>query len=233
MASRLNVRGLAALAAAIALIAAVRVLPLGAWLEAFQGWAEGQGLVGMVVFALVYAISVVAFVPASILTLGAGAVYGVWTGTAVVLCGASLGAVLSFLLARTAFRSRVETWTEGSERFRALDGAVSREGAKIVFLVRLSPVFPFTFINYVFGLTGIPTLTYAVATIVGMIPGTIAYVYIGAAAATAATGDASLTRTVFQIVGAVAAVLVTIVVARVAAKAIREAGVSPDGRAGS
>lgn len=226
MAQKVNFRVILAIVAAVALIAAVRVLPLGEWLRAFQGWAEGQGVFGMVVFALVYAVSVVAFVPASVLTLGAGAVYGFWTGTAVVLVGASLGAFLSFLLARTALRKRVEAWTEGSERFRALDGAVSREGGKIVFLVRLAPIFPFTYINYAFGLTGIPTLTYTVATIVGMIPGTLAYVYVGSAAAGAATGGASTTRTVLQIVGAVAAVLVTIVVARVATRAIRESGVS-------
>lgn len=212
--------------AVVALVVVVRALPVAEWLASFQTWAEGQGVLGMAVFALVYAASVVAFVPASILTLGAGAVYGLWTGTAVVLVGASLGAVLSFLLARTVLRRRVESMTAGNARFRALDRAIAKEGGKIVFLVRLAPVFPFTYINYAFGLTGIRTLPYSVATIVGMIPGTFAYVYLGAAAATAATADeASATRTALQIGGAIAAVLVTILVARVAARAIREAGV--------
>jgi uncharacterized membrane protein YdjX (TVP38/TMEM64 family) len=232
VASKLNPKIFFFVALALALVVAARVLPLGEWLDSFQIWAEEQGAFGMLVFALVYALAVVAFVPASILTLGAGAVYGLWTGTLVVLFGASLGAVVSFLLARTALRGRVEAWTEGNARFRALDGAVSREGGKIVFLVRLAPIFPFTYINYVFGLTGIPTLTYTLATVVGMIPGTLAYVYVGAAAATAATGDASATRTTIQILGAIAAVLVTIFVARLAAKAIRQAGVSKASSAG-
>lgn len=227
MAARVKVRAVALIATVLAVTAAVHLLPVVAWLEAFQTWAEGRGFIGMVVFALVYAASVVAFVPASILTVGAGAIYGLWTGTAVVLVGASLGAVLSFLLARGALRERVRSWTEGNERFRVLDGAVAREGGKIVFLVRLAPVFPFTYINYLFGLTGIDTATYIVATVVGMIPGTIAYVYVGAAAAAAATREASATRTALQIAGAVAAVLVTVVVARMASKAIREAEGAP------
>jgi len=226
MASRLNVRIVLAVVAAIALVALARTLPVGEWLSAFQGWAEGQGVLGMVVFALVYAAAVVAFVPASILTLGAGAVYGLWPGALVVLAGASLGAVLSFLLARTTFRARVESWAGDNPRFRALDGAVAREGGRIVFLVRLSPIFPFTYVNYVFGLTGVGVLPYSVATVVGMIPGTIAYVYLGSAAATAASGTASATRTALQVVGAVAAVLVTVWAARLAKRAIRDAGVA-------
>lgn len=227
MAAKVNARVVTLIAAVLAVIAAVRLLPVVAWLEAFQAWAEGQGLLGMVVFALVYAASVVAFVPASILTVGAGAIYGLWPGTAVVVGGASLGAYLSFLLARGALRDRVRSWAEGNERFRALDGAVAREGGKIVFLVRLAPIFPFTYINYLFGLTGIRTGTYVVATVAGMIPGTIAYVYVGAAAAAAANREASATRTALQIAGAVASVLVTVVVARMAAKAIREAEGAP------
>ncbi len=224
MASRLNARVVLAVVAAIALVALARTLPVGEWLGALQGWADGRGILGMVVFALVYAACVVAFVPASILTLGAGAVYGLWPGALVVLAGASLGAVLSFLLARTAFRARVESWAAENPRFRALDGAVAREGGRIVFLVRLSPVFPFTYVNYLFGLTGVGALPYSVATVVGMVPGTIAYVYLGSVAATAASGTASTIRTALQIAGAGAAILVTVWVARLAKRAIRDAG---------
>lgn len=226
MASRLNVRVVLAVVGAIALVALARTLPVGEWLAAFQSWAQSQGVFGMAVFALVYAAAVVAFVPASILTLGAGAVYGLWPGALVVLAGASLGAVLSFLLARTTFRARVESWAAENPRFRALDDAVAREGGRIVFLVRLSPIFPFTYVNYLFGLTGVGALPYSVATVVGMIPGTIAYVYLGSAAATAASGTASATRNALQVVGAVAAVLVTVWAARLAKRAIRDAGVA-------
>ncbi|MEW6271109.1 MAG: TVP38/TMEM64 family protein [Thermodesulfobacteriota bacterium] len=203
-------------------------LPVADWLRQFQGWVRGLGPSGYLLYAVVYAACVVLFVPASILTLGAGAIYGVTVGVGVVLAGATVGATLAFLLARTLLRARVERMTEGNARFRALDRAIAKEGAKIVFLVRLAPVFPFTYINYAFGLTGVPTGSYVLASVIGMIPGTFAYVYLGSAAASAAGaagGGADLTRTIVQVAGAIAALVATIFVARVATRAIRSAGV--------
>lgn len=197
-------------------------------LRDFQGWVVGLGPLGWVVYALVYALCCVLFVPASVLTLGAGALYGLWTAFGIVLLGATLGAALSFLLAKTVLRRRIERMTKGNAKFAALDRAIAKEGARIVFLVRLSPVFPFTYVNYAFGLTGVRTLPYLVASFLGMIPGTFAYVYLGAAAATAASGDVDATRKAIQIAGAVVAVLVSIFVARVAAKAIKGAGVGAE-----
>lgn len=214
------------LAVVVGLVVLFQTLPVAQWLEAFQQYVQGLGAFGYVLYAAAYAVCVVFFVPASVLTLGAGAIYGLQTGVAVVLVGASVGATLAFLLARTLIRERVEKMTEGNAKFSALDRAIAKEGAKIVFLVRLAPIFPFTYINYAFGLTGISTPGYVLATVVGMIPGTFAYVYLGTAAAGAATaGDADSARTIVQIVGAVAALIVTIFVARLATKAIREAGV--------
>jgi uncharacterized membrane protein YdjX (TVP38/TMEM64 family) len=194
-------------------------------LRTFQGWVISLGPVGWVLYALVYAVCCVLFVPASILTLGAGALYGLGTGTAVVLAGATLGATLSFLLAKSILRKKIERMTAGNAKFAALDRAIAKEGAKIVFLVRLSPVFPFTYINYAFGLTGVRTAPYVLASFIGMIPGTFAYVYLGAAARTAASGETDATKKALQIGGAVVALLVAIFVARVAAKAIKSAGV--------
>lgn len=202
-------------------------MQLDVWLGEFQQWVQGIGPLGWVLYALVYAVCVVFFVPASVLTLGAGAIYGLRVGVLVVLVGAGLGATLAFLLARTLLRERVEKMTSGNARFAALDRAIGREGARIVFLVRLAPVFPFTWLNYAFGLTGVRPLGYCLATFIGMIPGTIAYVWIGAAAAGAASG-ADTAQTVVNVVGAVATLVVTIFVARVARKAIREAGVEED-----
>lgn len=200
-------------------------------LHSFQGWVIGLGPLGWVLYALVYAVCCVLFVPASILTLGAGALYGLWTGTAVVLAGATLGATLSFLLAKSVLRKRIERMTAGNAKFQALDRAIGKEGAKIVFLVRLAPVFPFTYINYAFGLTGVRTLPYVVASFFGMIPGTFAYVYMGSAAAGAASGEADTTKKIVQIAGAVVALVVTIFVARVATKAIRSAGIAEESSA--
>lgn len=221
--------GVGAIAALVLLFS---TLPVAEWLRQFQGWVRGLGPAGYLLYALVYAACVVLFVPASILTLGAGAIYGVGVGVGVVLVGAILGATLAFLLARTLLRARVERMTEGNPRFRALDRAIAKEGAKIVFLVRLAPIFPFTYINYAFGLTGVQTVPYVLASATGMIPGTFAYVYLGSAAAGAAgaaAGDADVTRTIVQVVGAVAALVVTVFVARLATRAIRSAGVDEAG----
>ena len=202
------------------------LLPVATWLDSFQEYVRGLGRTGWVVYALAYAVCVVFFVPASVLTLGAGAIYGLGLGVAIVLVGASLGAIASFFLARTFLRSRIQRMVAGNPRFEALDRAIAREGAKIVLLVRLAPVFPFTYSNYAFGLTGIGAGAYSLATVVGMAPGTFAYVYLGAAAADAAVGGhADWAQTVLQVLGALAALVVTIFVARLATRAIREAGV--------
>lgn len=216
---------LVGVAVVAALVVLFRTLPVDAWLLAFREYVRNLGPSGYLLYAAVYAICVVLFVPASILTLGAGAIYGLGTGVAVVLAGATVGATLAFLLAKGLLRERVERMTVGNAKFRALDRAIAREGARIVFLVRLAPVFPFTYINYAFGLTGVKTLPYVIASFVGMIPGTFAYVYLGAAAADAASGGAGSAQLVIRIVGAVVAIGVTIFVARIATRAIRSAGV--------
>jgi uncharacterized membrane protein YdjX (TVP38/TMEM64 family) len=214
-----------AIGALILLVVAIRLLPAGLWIQQFQTSIRGYGALGYLLYALVYAACCVLFIPASILTLGAGAIFGIVPGALVVIAGATLGAILSFLLARTILRGRVEAMTAGNARFRALDRAIARAGAKIVFLIRLSPIFPFTYVNYAFGLTAVRLLPYSIATLAGIVPGTLAYVYIGYAAASAATGGGSTTRAVVQIAGAAAALVATIAVARIATKAIRQTGV--------
>jgi uncharacterized membrane protein YdjX (TVP38/TMEM64 family) len=211
--------------ALVALVVLFRVLPVAEWLRQFQAWIRGVGPIGYVIYALVYALCVTLFIPASILTLGAGAIFGVVAGTIVVVCGATLGATLAFLLARTVLRHKVEQMTANNPKFRALDRAIAREGSKIVLLIRLAPVFPFTYINYAFGLTGIRLLPYVLATFIGIIPASFAFVYLGNAAASAATGSADTARMAIKIGGAVVALIASIFVARVATKAIKRAGV--------
>jgi len=201
---------------------ALRELPVAQWLTAFRAWVSGLGFAGYVLYALVYAACVVLFIPASILTLGAGATFGVIKGTIVVVIGATLGATGAFIVARTIARKRVEAMAAKDRRFRALDKAISTEGAKIVLLVRLAVVFPFTYSNYVFGLTGVRVLPYALATFVGIIPGSIAFVYIGAAAAAATAGTVKI---VVYVVGAILALIASAFVARIAVKAIHRAGI--------
>ena len=218
------------LLAAVAIFVAVRILPVGAWLEAFQGLVRESGTRGVVAYAVVYALCAVLFVPASVLSLGAGALFGLRLGVLVVMAGASGGALLSFLLARTLLRERVRHSIGGKPGFLALDRAIAREGSRIVLLVRLSPVFPFTWVNYAFGVTAVRTVPYLLATIAGILPGVIAFVYAGHAAGSAAAGTSALT-VALRTLGAVATLVVTILLARIARRAIREAGIPPDSTA--
>jgi uncharacterized membrane protein YdjX (TVP38/TMEM64 family) len=202
----------------------LRALPTDAWLTWVQNYVKELGVAGWVIYAAVYALCCVLFVPATILTLGAGAIFGLAKGTGIVVAGATLGATLSFLLARTVLRRKVETMTAGNAKFRALDRAIGKEGARIVFLIRLAPIFPFTYINYAFGLTGVRLVPYTLSTLFGIIPGTFAFVYLGFSGAQAAAGTADQTRLLINVAGAVLALVATIFVARVATNAIRKAG---------
>lgn len=218
----------AALLVIAALIVAFRVLPVAEWLRTFQAYVRGLGALGYIVYIVVYAICVVAFVPASILTLGAGAIFGFAGGTIVVVIGATIGATLAFLLARTVMRKRIEEMTAGNAKFRALDRAIAAEGTRIVFLVRLAIVFPFTYLNYAFGLTAIPLWRFVAATFVGILPATAAFVFAGSAATRAATTTTTAVTRIAYVAGGVIAVLVSIFIGRIATKAIRRAGVEGD-----
>lgn len=219
------VKAVLALALIVGFFLAVRLLPVGTWIEAFQAWVKELGPIGYLVYILAYIIVCVTFLPASPLTIGAGAIFGFVEGAIVVIVGATLGATASFLLGRTIMRRKIEAMAAGNAKFRALDRAIAREGGKIVFLVRLAPVFPFAYINFAFGLTGVKTLSYIVATFFGIIPVTLAFVYIADAATRTATADLSSTRLIINIVGVVVAILVTAFVTRVALRAVRKAGI--------
>lgn len=214
------------LLAVAALGALYYFLPIRAWLEAFKHYVATLGPLGWILYALAYALCCVLFVPASILTLSAGAIFGVVKGSIIVIAGATLGAALSFLLARTVMRKRIEAMTASNAKFRALDQAITSEGWKIVALVRCSVVFPFTYINYAFGLTGIAFGPYVLATFFGIIPTTVAFVYLGDAAGTAATATkAQTTALIVKIAGGLIALGVSLFVARIATRAIKRAGV--------
>ena len=214
-----------AVIAVAAFFTVINLLPVGEWIATFQGWVKDLGPIGYVVYVLVYVVVCVTFLPASPLTLGAGAIFGFVEGAIVVIIGATLGATASFLLGRTIMRRRIEAMAANNVKFRALDRAIAREGGKIVFLVRLAPVFPFAYINFAFGLTGVRTLPYIVATFFGIMPATLAFVYIADAATRTATADLDSTRLIINIAGVIVAILVTVFVTRIALRAIRKAGI--------
>lgn len=188
---------------------------------------QSLGFVGAVVFIGLYIVATVAFLPGSILTLGAGVVFGVVAGSIYVFFGATIGATLAFLVGRYLARGWVAKKIEGNTKFSAIDQAVGREGLKIVLLTRLSPIFPFNVLNYAYGLTGVSLKDYVLGS-VGMIPGTIMYVYIGSLAgdlATIGAADQPTNATVqwaIRIIGFIATVAVTLYVTKVARKALEQ-----------
>ena len=163
-------------------LALALLLALGRWggqyVPQFTRWVRELGPLGPVVFVVGYIVAAVAGIPGSLLTLAAGAIFGLWWGVLYVFVGATLGSCAAFLVSRYVARAMVERRVANNERFQSIDRAIAADGRKIVFLLRLSPVFPFTLLNYALGLSRVRFWDYAIAS-VGMIPGTILYVYYG------------------------------------------------------
>lgn len=216
-------------AAALALVwFAGRELDVAEHLPRFAAWVDSLGFWGPVVFVLGYAVATVAFIPGVLLTLAAGAMFGLLEGTLYVFVGATLGASAAFLLGRYVARGAIERRLEGKERFRAIDGAVGRHGFKIVFLMRLSPVFPYNLLNYALGLTRVRFADYLLACF-GMIPGTFLYVYYGkligdvAAVAAGADVERGWEYWTFLAAGAAATIVVTWFITRLARRSLADA----------
>jgi len=220
------VKILLAVAAVTALILLGRAA--GAYLQAFVAWVNGLGAWGPVVFVAGYVAACVAFVPGALLTIAAGVIFGLGRGVLCVFAGALLGSTAAFLVSRHLARHAVEKRVAGDPRFAAIDQAIARQGLKIVFLLRLSPVFPFNLLNYALGLTRVSLRDYLLAS-VGMIPGTLLYVYYGTAIgslaqlAAGAPAPGGPGRTALLVVGLVATVAVTVVVTRIARAALAQA----------
>ncbi|MBI5594659.1 MAG: TVP38/TMEM64 family protein [Elusimicrobia bacterium] len=159
-------------------------------LAAALAWTAGLGLAGQAAFVLIYIVACVAFLPGSVLTLGAGAAFGLWRGFVLVSIASTLGACAAMLVGRYFLRDWVAGKMGRFPVFAAVRSAVASEGWKVVGLTRLSPVLPFSLLNYAYGLTDVPMGEYALASWVGMMPGTFLFVYLGAAAGEAARGGA-------------------------------------------
>jgi len=190
-------------------------------------WINSLGALGGIVFIGIYIIATLAFLPAAILTLGAGVIFGVIWGSLYVFIGATLGAVAAFLVGRYLAQGWVKEKISSYKKFAIIDKAVSKEGLKIVILVRLSPLFPFNLLNYAFGVTSVSWQDYLIGSL-GMIPGTIMYVYLGYLAGNIALiGTQSqptnlILHWVIKIIGLIATIAVTIYVTKIAKKALDE-----------
>ena len=213
----------------IALFLTMKVLPVQQWLRNFNDWVGRMGVVGIFIFIIVYAVATVLLAPGSVLTIGAGFTFGLWKGFLAVSGGSTLGAALAFLVARFIARERVAVIAQRNEKFRAIDSAIGKQGAKLIFLLRLSPVIPFNLSNYLYGLTGVKFWPYVLASWIGMMPGTFLYVYIGAAGkavVSAAAGGEAVQRGwqywTFMTVGLAATIIVTIWVTKIARDALKK-----------
>jgi len=157
-----------------------------------EAWIKDVGAAGPIVFMVIYAIGTVFFVPGSVLTLAGGALFGPLLGTFYNLTAATIGAMISFIASRYLAHDWVEKKTGG--RLKQLKQGVEEEGWKFVAFVRLVPLFPFNILNYALGLTKIKFSHYSIATYICMLPGAIAYTYLGYAGHEAITGGEGLVQ---------------------------------------
>jgi uncharacterized membrane protein YdjX (TVP38/TMEM64 family) len=185
------------------------------------------GAVAPIAFILIYSVAVVALIPASLLTIAAGAVFGLIKGALYALAGAVIGSAIAFLLGRHAFRHIVARRLATMPRFAAVERAVSAQGRRIVFFLRLSPLVPFNFLNYALGLTTISLTDFLIAS-VGMIPGTFVYAYGGKVTGEALVlaGQAEVPKNasyyLLLLAGLAATVAATTLVTRTARRALRD-----------
>jgi uncharacterized membrane protein YdjX (TVP38/TMEM64 family) len=216
------------IATILALFLAMKLLPVQQWLRSFNEWVGHLGVAGIFIFVGVYAVATVLLAPGAILTIGAGFGFGLWKGFLAVSAGATVGASLAFLVARFIARDKIEAIAQRNDKFRKIDSAIADRGAKLIFLLRLSPVIPFNLSNYFYGLTGVRFWPYVLASWIGMMPGTFLYVYIGtagkAAVAAAAGGEAvkhGWQYWTFLSVGFAATIIATMWVTKIARGALQ------------
>jgi uncharacterized membrane protein YdjX (TVP38/TMEM64 family) len=190
-------------------------------------WVANLGFWGPAAFIIIYNLATILFVPGSLLTLGAGVVFGVFWGSIYVSIGSVIGATFAFLIGRYFARDWVAKKLENHEQFKAIDQAVGQEGWKIVGLTRLSPIFPFNLLNYAFGLTNVSLKDYFLASWIGMLPGTILYVYVGSLIGSLAQlgmGERSRTSVEWLLygIGLIATIIVTIYITKIAQNALNQ-----------
>ena len=191
-------------------------------LRSFVTAVDSLGFWGPLIFIVVYVLATVFLIPGSVLTLGAGAAFGLAKGFILVSIGSTLGAAAAYLVGRYLARDWVARKVEGNARIAAIDKAIAREGWKIVGLIRLTPLLPYTLLNYALSVTSVRFVPYVFASWAGMIPGTIMYVYLGSLGNTAAEGTRTPAQWALLTLGLVATVAVTLIITKAAKHALDE-----------
>ncbi|QDT05517.1 TVP38/TMEM64 family inner membrane protein YdjZ [Rubripirellula lacrimiformis] len=220
----LVLRWAAMLLIVVSVLVIFRSLPFDQAMSAGKVWIASLGFWGPVVLVLMYIVATVLFVPGTILTLAAGALFGLGVGMVAVSIGSTIGASLAFLIARYGAREKVARLAKGNRHFGAIDRAIAEGGWKIVGLLRLSPAIPFNLQNYLYGLTAVRFWPYVVTSWIAMLPGTFLFVYIGHAtgAAVGADRQRSTAEWAMLVVGLLATVVVTVYVTRLARRKLQE-----------
>jgi len=193
----------------VALIAAWFLLPVQEWLQGFSAWAQGLGVMGVVIVCVAYVICTILLVPGVPLTLAVAVAYG-WWALAICFFGGMTAALISFLISRYLARDRVKRFLGRYPTMKAIDTVAYEESFKTILLSRLTPVTPFAVENYAFGVTGVRLIPFLVATAIGIIPGTVQNVWIGVIGRTAAEGGAGVANWILLLIGLGATVALTI-----------------------
>ena len=222
MAAKTRIRLALGIAAVAALVVGVRMLPVERWAEWLIAKVHGTGAWGVAAFAAAYVAAPILLIPGSLLTLGAGFLYGRFWGTVLVSPASVLAAAIAFALGRTALRERVDRRIASDPRLRAIDAAVGEKGFRVVLLLRLSPVVPFSLLNYALGATRVRFWMYVGASFLGMLPGTFLYVSLGAAATSAAQLRGARAGLVPLVVGLAATIAVVVLLTVIARRALRD-----------
>ncbi len=211
------------------LLATLLLVPWSRWALLLVEWIRDAGLVGVIVYSIAYVAATLLLLPGSILTAGAGLAYGPLWGTLLVSPVSVLAATLAFLLGRGIARNWVARRIAQHPRFGAIDEAIGESGFKIILLLRLSPIFPFNLLNYALGLTRVSLRDYALASLLGMLPGTFLYVYLGSLVTSASellSGKRPAMGLWEQILywgGLAATLVVTVLITRMARQALNKA----------
>ena len=210
------------------LVAAGYVLPLRDWIQTFTDELQRLGWIGVFAFSAAYVVAVILVMPTWLLTIAAGVAFGFW-GLPLVVVSATVGATLAFLISRRALRERVLAWANERRTLKALNRVIAAEGWKIVGLLRLSPVVPFTMQNYFFGASDIPVAQFVIATLIGIIPGTTLYLYMGILGRAAANSAELKTSQIFLFAaGLIATIGAIVLITRRAKAVLARIGVAPE-----
>ena len=164
---------------AVAVLVIVRTVPADAMVWTLRSWVEASGPIGMVGFGAAYVVLALLFVPGAVLTIVAGAVFGVGWGIVVVAIATSVADAAAFLTGRYIARDAVLRLMDRYPRFRIVDRTISRGGWRIVALIRLNPTIPYSASNYLFGVTGVSFVPFLISSGIFTLPGAFAYLYLG------------------------------------------------------